>query len=129
MEIKLSIIVPIFNMEQLLPKCLDSILTQTFKGFELILVNDGSTDKSGEICDDYAHKDQRIKVIHKKNGGTSSARNAGLAVAKGDYIGFVDSDDYINKHMYETLYNSAIKHSSDIVLCSYEDVYEGQYHT
>jgi glycosyltransferase involved in cell wall biosynthesis len=129
MDMKISIIVPVFNLEHLLPKCIDSILDQSFKDFELILVNDGSTDKSDEICDQYANKDQRIKVIHKQNGGVSSARNAGLEAAKGKYIGFVDSDDYINKHMYEILYNKAIKYSSDIVICGYEEVYEGQYHT
>lgn len=119
MEINLSIIVPVYNLEQLLPKCLESILVQTFKEFELILVNDGSTDKSGKICDDYANKDERITVIHKKNGGAASSRNAGLQIAKGKYIGFVDSDDYINKFMYETLYNNAIEHKSDIVICDY----------
>src|SRR5690625_3214033 len=123
MKIKLSIIVPLYNTGKLLSTCLDSILAQTFEHFELILVNDGSTDNSGEICNDYANKDRRVKVIHKKNGGTSSARNAGLEIAKGDYIGFVDSDDYINKYMYEKLYKNAIKHSSDIVLCRYKEVY------
>lgn len=124
MEIKISIIVPIFNTEKLLKKCLNSIISQTYKYFELILVNDGSTDNSGQICDDYANKDSRIHVIHKSNGGVSSARNAGLEVAKGEYIGFVDSDDYINQYMFETLYKYAIKFSSDIVLCNFKKVYE-----
>ncbi len=123
---KLSIIVPVFNLERLLPKCIDSILAQTFKDFELILVNDGSTDKSDEICDEYGNKDQRIIVIHKKNGGVSSARNAGLAVARGEYIGFVDSDDYVNKHMYETLCHTAIQNNADITVCSFLNVCEDQ---
>lgn len=128
MEIKISIIVPVYNLEKLLPICIDSILDQTFEDFELILVNDGSTDKSGEICDEYSNQDTRITVIHKKNQGVSSARNTGLEVAKGDYIGFVDGDDYINKYMYEILYKNASKHSSDMVICSYKNVYEGQLH-
>lgn len=128
MTTKISIIVPVFNLEKLLPNCINSILSQTFTDFELILVNDGSTDKSGEICDKYAKHDKRIEVIHKSNGGVSSARNAGLEVAKGDYIGFVDSDDYINKYMFEILYSRAIRYSSDMVLCSYKKVYEYENH-
>lgn len=92
---KISIIVPVYNVEKYLRKCIDSILNQTFKDFELILIDDGSTDESGKICDEYNLKDNRIKVIHKENGGLSSARNAGLDIAQGEYIGFVDSDDWI----------------------------------
>lgn len=124
MTIEISIIVPVYNLEDYLPKCVDSILAQTFTNFELVLVNDGSPDSSGEICDEYASLDNRIKVIHKKNGGVASARNAGLEVAKGKYIGFVDNDDYINEYMFEILYNHAIKHSSDIVICDYLHVSE-----
>ncbi|MGL4652161.1 glycosyltransferase family 2 protein [Cetobacterium sp.] len=114
MKPKISIIVPIYNVENYLEKCIDSILNQTFKDFELILVDDGSPDRCGEICDEYTKKDKRIVVIHKKNGGLSSARNAGLDIAKGEYIGFIDSDDWIEKEMYEVLYNSCIENKSDI---------------
>jgi glycosyltransferase involved in cell wall biosynthesis len=120
----LSIIVPVYNVERYLNKCLDSILNQTFKDFELILVNDGSRDKSGEICDRYEKVDKRIKVIHKDNGGLSSARNAGLNIAEGDYIAFVDSDDFIHYRMYEILINTAIKKKSDITMCKYMDAFE-----
>ena len=92
---EVSIIVPIYNVEKYLPRCIESILAQTFTDFELILVDDGSPDRCGEICDYYKKKDKRVKVIHKENGGLSSARNAGINIAIGDYIGFVDSDDYI----------------------------------
>lgn len=121
---KLSIIVPVYNVEKYLCKCIDSILNQTFKDFELILVDDGSTDRCGVICDDYAKKDYRVKVIHKKNGGLSSARNTGLDVAKGQYIGFVDSDDYIDIRMYEIMLNHSIEHESDIVICDFRYVKE-----
>jgi glycosyltransferase involved in cell wall biosynthesis len=126
MDVEISIIVPVYNIEHLLAKCIDSILDQSLTNFELILVNDGSTDKSGEICNQYAKLDSRVKVIHKKNGGTASSRNAGLEVSVGKYIGFVDNDDYINKYMFETLFNHACLHSSDIVVCDYLQVNEGQ---
>lgn len=114
---KISIIVPIYNVEMYLEKCINSILNQTLNDFEVIMINDGSTDKSGEICNKYGMIDPRIKIIHKKNGGLSSARNAGLDVAKGEYIGFVDSDDYIDKQMYQKLIDESIKSDSDIVIC------------
>ncbi|MDR2623947.1 MAG: glycosyltransferase [Methanobrevibacter sp.] len=114
----ISIIVPVYNVEKYLKRCIDSILNQTFKDFELILVNDGSTDDSGKICDDYKEKDNRIKVIHKKNGGLSSARNAGIDVAQGGYYGFVDSDDYISYDMYECLYKLIYCNDADIAICS-----------
>ena len=120
--VEISIIVPIYNVEKYLKRCIDSILNQTFKEFELILVNDGSTDDCGKICDMYKSKDKRVKVIHKKNGGLSSARNVGLNVAKGKYVAFVDSDDYINKNMYEVLYSNAIKTNADISICNFEYV-------
>ena len=104
---KISIIVPIYNVEKYLDKCIKSILNQSFEDFELILVNDGSTDSCGVICDKYKKLDGRITVIHKANGGLSSARNAGIDIARGEYIGFVDSDDYIHEKMYEILYNNA----------------------
>ena len=122
----ISIIVPIYNVENYLERCLDSILKQTYKKIEIILVDDGSTDKSGTICDEYAKKDNRIKVIHKKNGGLSDARNHGLAIATGDYIGFVDSDDYIAEDMFETLYNLNEEFKSDISIVSYYEYYNGK---
>ncbi|MDQ0198773.1 glycosyltransferase family 2 protein [Neobacillus ginsengisoli] len=128
MAYKISIIVPVYNVEKYLVKCIDSILNQTFSDFELILVNDGSTDKSGEICDEYSKIDKRIKVVHKKNGGLSSARNAGIDLAKGEYIAFVDSDDYIHKRMYEVLYNNAIINSSDIIICDFTVANEGVFY-
>ena len=94
MKPKVSIIVPVYNVEQYLPRCINSILNQSFSSFELILINDGSTDKSGDICNEYEKKDSRINVIHQENKGVSHARNRGLDLATGDYIGFVDPDEY-----------------------------------
>ena len=99
----ISVIVPVYNVAAWLPRCVDSVLTQTYQNLEILLIDDGSTDASGEICDAYAEKDPRIRVIHKKNGGLSSARNAGLDVSNGQYIGFVDSDDWIEPEMYEKM--------------------------
>ncbi|MGS2779046.1 glycosyltransferase family 2 protein [Robertmurraya sp. GLU-23] len=115
---KISIVVPIYKVEKYLEKCLDSIICQTYKNLEIILVNDGSPDRCKEICDDYCKKDHRVRVIHKENGGLSSARNAGIEIATGDYIGFVDGDDYIEKDMFETLYRLALEHNADVVECS-----------
>ncbi len=114
---KLSIIIPIYNTGIYLHKCIKSILSQKLEDFELILVDDGSKDDSGEICDEYAEKDKRVKVIHKENQGVSIARNTGIEMAEGEYIGFVDSDDWIEADMYETLYNLAISNKCDIVMC------------
>ena len=121
---EISIIVPVYNVEEYLENCIESILNQTFKDFELILVDDGSTDNSGKVCDIYEKKDSRIKVIHKNNGGLSSARNAGIDVAGGKYIGFVDSDDSIHPKMYEVLYNLINTYKSDISCCSYKYTYD-----
>jgi len=115
----LSIIVPVYNVEPYLNECLDSILQQTFVDFELILVNDGSTDCSGEICDLYSLKDKRIKVIHKINEGLGYARNTGVKIAKGKFISFIDSDDWIEKEMYEKLINIAITNLADIIAFDY----------
>ncbi len=120
----LSIIVPIYNVEAYLPRCIDSILAQTYTDFELILVDDGSPDNCPSICDEYAEKDSRIIVIHKENGGLSSARNAGLDIAQGDYIGFVDSDDFIHPQMYERLMESLTDNNADISICNFERVNE-----
>lgn len=119
MNPEISIIVPVFNTASLLADCLDSILGQTFSDFELILVNDGSYDGSGEICDRYSLKDERVKVIHQVNGGVSSARNAGLNVARGKYIGWVDSDDWIEASMFHFLYNLAEEHNAEVSECDY----------
>ena len=121
---RLSIIVPIYNVEKYLSRCIESILNQTFKDFELILVNDGSTDNCKEICEKYKRMDSRIIVANKKNGGLSSARNLGIDISKGDYIGFVDSDDFIDVHMYEILLNTINSYDSDIVICDYYKVNE-----
>ena len=105
MEVKkmISVVVPIYNVSKYLPKCIESILHSTYKNLEVILVDDGSTDECPTICDDYAKKDSRIKVIHKKNGGLSDARNKGLDIATGEYISFIDSDDYIDADLYESV--------------------------
>ena len=115
---KLSVIVPVYNVEGYLRQCLDSILVQTFDDIELIVVDDGSTDQSGKICDEYAVKDNRVMVIHKINGGLADARNAGLDAASGEYVGFVDSDDWIQPQMFETLLNCQEKTEADIVACT-----------
>ena len=112
-----SILIPVYNVENYLEKCLDSVISQTMNNIEIICVNDGSTDHSGEILEKYQKKDKRIIVVNKENGGLPSARNAGLEIARGKYIGFVDSDDYINSDMYEKMYRAAKKHDSDVVIC------------
>lgn len=120
----ISVIVPVYNVEKYIDRCVLSILGQTHKSIEIILVDDGSTDKSGEICDKYQKSDSRVRVIHKHNGGLSSARNAGIDIANGNYIGFVDSDDYIELDMYELLYNNIIKEKADISVCGMYDCYK-----
>lgn len=119
---EISIIVPVYNVEAYLEECITSILNQTFKNFELILVDDSSTDRSGYICDRFAKIDRRIKVIHQKCGGASCARNLGLDNANGNYIGFVDSDDYIHPQMYEILYENIINNDVNMVICNYKKV-------
>lgn len=123
---EISIIVPIYNVERYLHKCVDSILNQTFSDIEIILVDDGSVDNSGAICDEYELQDSRVRVIHKENGGLSSARNTGLDIARGKYIGFVDSDDYIANDMYEVLYRQLIEHQADLSSVGIIDVYENR---
>ncbi|MDE5558714.1 MAG: glycosyltransferase [Ruminococcus sp.] len=114
MDVLISVIVPIYNVEQYVCSCVESICLQTYSNLEVILVDDGSTDKSGEICDELANKDSRIKVIHKKNGGLSDARNAGIRAAMGEYIAFVDGDDRIHPQTYEILVKNALEHNADI---------------
>ncbi len=116
---KISIIVPIYNVECYLTKCLDSIIEQSFCDYELILVDDGSTDTSGQIADDYAAKDTRVSVIHKQNGGLSDARNTGLEKANGEYICFIDSDDWIEKTYLQELLYIAEQNEADISICRY----------
>jgi glycosyltransferase involved in cell wall biosynthesis len=119
MNPKISIIVPIFNIESYLSRCLDSLLAQSLTEIEIIAVNDGSTDGSGAILRDYADKDTRIVIIEKTNGGVSAARNDGILASSGDYIGFVDPDDWVDPDMYEGMYAAAIQESADIVMCGY----------
>lgn len=118
---KISIIVPVYNVESYLPQCIESILKQTYQNLEVILVNDGSTDNSLSICKRYQEQDSRVQVLHKENGGLSDARNAGLDIATGEYIGFVDSDDFIDLDMYEILYTNAEKYDADISMCWSKD--------
>lgn len=120
--VRLSVIVPVYNVEQYLPRCIDSILQQTFKDLELILVDDGSSDGSGRICDAYAQQDSRVRTIHQKNQGQSVARNTALDIAQGEYIGFVDSDDAISPDMYQRLLDLADSCQADIAVCGYSEV-------
>ena len=115
---ELSIIVPVYNAEKYLEKCLDSIINQTFRDYETILIDDGSTDRSGIICDEYAVKDARFKVIHQKNSGVSSARNTGLDIAQGKYLGFIDADDWVDPNMYKAMISKTkTNYKADIVIC------------
>lgn len=117
MEPLVSVIVPVYNVEKYLEKCINSIINQTLKEIEIILIDDGSTDNCPRIIDEYAKRDKRVIAVHKENGGQGSARNAGLDIASGEYIGFVDSDDWIDLNMYEELYKDIIKNNSDISIC------------
>lgn len=121
--IKVSVIVPIYNVEKYLPECIESLCSQTLSDIEIILVDDGSPDNSGKICDEFASKDSRIKVLHKKNGGVGAARNDGMNMATGEYVIFVDSDDYVPKDAYEKMYAKAKEEDVDIVLADlYQDI-------
>lgn len=119
---KVSIIIPVYNAEKYLKKCIDSVLSQTLKEIEIILVDDGSIDDSTNILNDYAKNHKNIKVIHQQNSGPAIARNAGMEIATGEYIGFIDSDDYVSSDMYETLYNAATINNVDIVISDYYTV-------
>ena len=118
-EILISIVVPVYNVCEYLEECVKSLVEQSYKRIEIILVDDGSTDSSGNLCDTIAVSDSRIKVIHKKNGGLSDARNAGINIAKGEYIGFVDSDDWIDSQMYEKLLEVCIQENAQIGVCGF----------
>ena len=126
-NVKISIIIPVYNANKYVGKCIDSILNQTFKDFELLLIDAGSTDNSLEICNNYKEKDDRIKVFHKENGGQGSARNYGIKKAKGEYVAFVDNDDTIHPQMYELLYNAAYNNNADIVYCNFINIYNNKY--
>jgi len=121
---KVSVIVPVYKVEQYIHRCVDSILAQTYKNLEIILVNDGSPDQCGEIADLYSEKDERVVVIHKKNGGLSDARNAGMHSATGEYTLFVDSDDWLDGNMIQTLVNISLAHEADIVQSAFYYAYE-----
>lgn len=124
MQSLISIIVPVYKVEPYLDRCVESIVNQTYRNLEIILVDDGSPDNCPAICDTWAAKDSRIKVVHKENGGLSDARNAGMAIAAGELLGFVDGDDWINLNMYQLLYENMAEHNSDISACGAEMVWE-----
>jgi len=123
---KISIIALVYNLEKYTPLCIESVLNQSFRDFELILVNDGSTDNSGFICDEYAKKDRRVKVVHKSNAGVAAARNTGIEYASGNYIAFIDCDDYFHERMIEVLYEQIVSTKADIVMCDYFPTEEGK---
>lgn len=122
----ISVIVPVYNVEKYLQRCVDSILAQTFTDYELILVDDGSPDRSGEICDEYAERDNRVRVIHQKNSGVSAARNNGVEVALGEYITFIDSDDWVHCEYLERLYNAILETGADIAVTHVKTVRDGE---
>lgn len=124
MHEKISIIIPVYKVEPFLKRCVDSVTNQTYKNIEIILVDDGSPDHCPAICDEYARNDNRIRVIHQSNGGLSAARNAGIEAASGIYVGFVDSDDYIDGRMYEILYGNLKKAAADISVCNFAPVFD-----
>lgn len=126
MDALISVIVPVYNFESCIRRCVDSILGQTYSNIELILVNDGSQDQSGAICDEYKKLDSRVKVIHKENGGTSEARNYGLDLAEGAYIGFIDGDDFIDPDFYQVLFDLIIKYKTDMSMVSYRQLRNNQ---
>lgn len=120
----ISVVIPVYNTEKYLKQCIDSVLNQTYHELEIILIDDGSTDNSGKICDEYAVKDARIYVIHQKNGGLSQARNSGIEFSHGQYLIFIDSDDYINKQMIEKLYHAIKETKADLGICDFDFYYE-----
>lgn len=118
----ISVIVPVYNVEKYSERCIESIINQTYKNLEIILVDDGSPDTCPMICDEYAKKDDRIVVIHKENGGLSDARNAGIEIAKGEYFAFIDSDDYISEEFLSKLYMSLKSNSAFMSICNFDYV-------
>ena len=125
----ISVIVPVYKVEKYLDKCLDSILRQTYQDFELILVDDGSPDRCGAMCDAWAEKDKRIQVVHKANGGLSDARNTGISRARGEYLLFVDSDDWIDRDMLKTLHSLAVESGAELTCCNFVRVNEDSFLT
>lgn len=126
MSALISVIVPVYNFEDCIRRCVDSILGQTYRDIELILVDDGSKGRSGAICDEYKTLDDRVKVVHKENGGTSEARNYGLELAEGAYIGFVDGDDFIDPDFYQVLYDLIVEYQTDLSMVSYRQLQQDQ---
>ena len=122
----ISVIVTVYNIREYLPKAVDSILSSTYQNLEVLLIDDGSTDGSERICDEYTKKDERVRVVHQKNGGAYSARNTGLLEAKGDYLTFVDGDDWIEPQMYETLLAAMMEQDADLAVCRYRKIYENR---
>lgn len=120
---KISVVIPVYNVEKYLSECLDSVVNQTYKNLQIIIVDDGSTDSSGKICDEYANNDNRIIVVHQKNAGAGAAKNTGLELIDDDYFSIIDSDDYIELDMYEKMVNSLEKYNADIVQCLFRNVY------
>ena len=120
----ITIIIPVYNVERYLSKCINSVINQSYGNLEIVIIDDGSTDNSGKICDDFLKKDRRIKVIHKKNGGLSSARNTGLELLSGDYVFFLDSDDWLENNAITEMYNLASNKSADVVICDYNTIDE-----
>ncbi len=123
---EISIIVPVYNVESYLKRCMESILAQSFQNFEVVLVDDGSTDTSGMICDEYAERNANVRVVHKANGGVAAARNTGIEESRGTYITFIDSDDYVERHYLEVLYRSIRNQNADLAICDGEIVMEGR---
>lgn len=121
-----SVIVPVYNVECYLERCLDSILSQTYTNLEIILINDGSTDQSSQICDAYVKRDPRIRVIHQRNQGVSAARDVGLENATGEFIGFVDADDWIEPDMYEVMIYKIQEENCEVVICDYDEIHNDQ---
>ena len=122
----LSIIVAIYNIEEYVERCVDSLIGQSYRNLEIILVDDGSTDESGHICDRLARQDGRIRVLHKQNGGLADARNAGIAIAKGSFIGFVDGDDWVDTDMYEKMLGVLLEQHADLAVCRYRRIYRNR---
>lgn len=120
-----SVIVAAYNIEDYLPRCMDSLLAQTYSPLEIILIDDGSTDRTSTICDRYGDGHKNVKVIHRKNGGLSAARNSGLDIAQGDFIGYVDGDDWVEPEMYEAMVNACVETGAQIAACNYREIGEG----
>ena len=116
----ISIVIPVYKVEKFLGRCVESVVNQTYKNLEIFLIDDGSPDNCPQICDEWAEKESRIKVIHLENAGVANARNTALKQISGDYVGFVDSDDYVEPDMYEKLLDTALKNDADITFCSYQ---------